>query len=83
MPNEKELLRIDEAREILPVSRSVLYGLIEEGKLVTARPNGPKKKPIFVFRWSLMAYIKSITNNPNQAEEMIGRRIISRGIIEA
>lgn len=58
---KKEFLRIDEVREILPVSRSVVYDLISGGKLTTVRPNGPNKKPVFVLGDSLIAYIESIT----------------------
>lgn len=82
---EKRLLRIEEVMQIIPYSESKIYELIRNGRLKAACPNGPGKKPIFVCRESVEAYIEEIIVDPDDwkdpklARAAPIRRVINKG----
>ena len=84
---EKRFLRIKEVMDILCYrSPTPIISLIQDGKLLTACPNGAGGKHSLITRESLEIYIKDITTNPDDwldvklTKKMLKRKILSKGI---
>jgi hypothetical protein len=66
---EKELVLVREAAKMLRVSQITIIRRIKDGRLLTACPNGPGKKPVFVLRSSIENYLQSIKISPEAWSE--------------